>query len=1030
MKEQTNLCRGFLLKCGMALLSLLLIVPLGTNAQNAVGQQGTVTVSGTVTDSNGEALPGTFIVQKGNTSNGTIADSEGRFSIKVKTGDVLVASNLGFKTAEVTVTKAVIEIALAQDNELLDEVVVTALGVKRSDKALGYSVQKVDSEKLITSKGTNLATSLTGKVAGLNVQNTTEFYDSPSLLLRGETPRIIIDGVPYSSIGLDQIAADDIESIDVLKGATASALYGSKGSAGVIMITTKKGSKEEGINVTINSNTMVLSGYVAFPQTQNKYSAGSGGKVGYDGYRWGDILDQGKTALLYNPQTYEWEEQPLTSKGVDNFKNFLQFSMVTNNSFSVSQKGKYGSFRASLNHIYNRGQYPNQDLNKFNFTVGGEMKYKKFSLEASAAYNKHLASNYHGKGYGGSYMYNLVIWGFPQYDVREFKNYWVAGKENELQNWYDTAWYNNPYFEAYEIVDNFKTDFMNAMLNMSYEITPWLKAAVRAGVDSKSVREEWRNPISAAGAWGKNGKYGVQRSFTNSINADAMIIANKSWGKFNIDALVGGNIYYYNYDIISSETENGINVPGFYSLNASVDKPSTYSQIKRQQINSLYGKATFSWDDSYFIDVTGRNDWSSTLSRENSSYFYPSVAASVVLSQILPLPKCWDFLKVRGSWTMTKTAAGIYDVSNAYTITDTWNDMKSATYPSTLKGGTVSPQTAQYWELGLNSKFFMNRLYMDLALYRKDEYDFIRNGGVSPTTGFSSVQINCSETRRRSGVELVIGGTPVLTKDFRWDIQTNWGHDRYTYQTIDPEYSTKKTWVYEGADYDWITAWDWQRDTEGNLVIAQSGYPIWMPVATKMGKTTPDLVWGVGNTFKYKNWTLSFSFDGRVGGVLWNQTYQAIMHSGASIDTDTEDRYNEVVNGKVTFCPQGVNVVSGKVTYDSSGNVIEDNRTFKPNDVTVSYEAYTMYYYGQRSSAYIQCMMDATFFKLRDFSITYDFPASACSKLKMKGTSVGVTGQNVFLWTKEFKDADPDVGTDNINSPSQRYLGFNFKLNF
>lgn len=1013
-------------KVGFALLSLLLLAAPGNIVAQAQDR-----VSGTVKDGNGAPVPGAFVVLKDKQTTGTMSDAEGRFSIEAKTGDVLVVSSLGYKSTEVTVTKAVVDVVIVEDNELLEEVVVTALGVKRSEKALGYSVQKLSSEKLVTSKGTNVATSLTGRIAGLNVQNSTEFFDSPSLLLRGETPRIIIDGVPYTSIGLDQLSADDIESIDVLKGATASALYGSKGSSGAIMITTKKGSQEEGISVSVNSNTMIFSGYLAFPETQNKYSAGSGGRVGYDGYRWGDILDQGKTALLYNPETYEWEDMPLTSKGVDNFKNFLQFSMVTNNSVSVSQRGKFGSFRASMNHIYNRGQYPNQDLNKTNFTIGGEMRYKKFSLEASASYNKHIASNYHGKGYSGSYMYNLVIWGFPQYDVRDFKNYWVAGKENELQNWYDTAWYNNPYFEAYEIVDNFNTDYLNAMVNLSYEITPWLKAVVRGGLDAKSSREEWRNPISAStGAWGANGKYGIERDYTNSINTDAMLMADKKWGKFGIEGLLGGNLYYYSYDYITSETENGINVPGFYSLNASVDKPSTSSGIRRQQINSLYGKATFSWDDTYFIDVTGRNDWSSTLSPENSSYFYPSVAGSAVLSEAFSLPKWWDFLKVRGSWTMTKTPAGIYDISNAYSIYDTWNDWKAATYPSTLKGGSVSPQTAQYWEVGLNSKFFMNRLYVDLALYRKDEYDFIRDGGVSPTTGFSAVQINCSETRRRSGVELVIGGTPVQTKDFRWDIQTNWGHDKYTYQTIDPEYSTKKSWVYEGADWDWITAWDWQRDPDGNLVITQSGYPIWMPVDTKMGKTTPDLVWGIGNTFKYKNWTLSFSFDGRIGGVMWNQTHQAIVHSGASIITDTQDRYNEVVNGEVTFCPKGVNVVDGKVAYDSSGNVIEDTRTFKPNDVKVSYESYMMYYYGQRSSAYIQCMMDATFIKLRDFSITYDIPTNVCEKIKMKGASVGVTGQNVFLWTKEFRDADPDVGTDDINSPSQRYLGFNIKLNF
>lgn len=990
------------------------------------------TVSGVVTNQNGEPVMGAGVVSEQNSNVGTITGIDGKWSLKVTTGTRLKFSSIGYETKVVTVGESnMIDVILEEDKQLLDEVVVTALGVKRSEKALGYSVQKVDSDKLVTSKGINIATSLTGKVAGLNVQNTTEFYDSPTMLLRGEAPRIIVDGVPYSTVGLDQISPDDIESIDVLKGATASALYGSKGSTGVIMVTTKKGAANEGISVDFNSNTMFFSGYLAFPETQGNYSSGTSGVMNYNSC-WGDRLDIGHTALMYNPLTYKVEEQELTSKGKDNFRNFLQLGLVTNNNVSLSQKGKYGSIRASMTHIYNRGQYHNQDLNKFNFTLGGEIKYKKFSMTASAGYNRHGASNYHGKGYSGSYIYNLVIWGAPQYDIREFRDYWVSGMENEQQNWYESSWYNNPYFEAYEIIDKYSTDFMNASLTANYEIAPWLKAVVRGGVDSKSVREEWRNPISATtGAWGKDGKYGIQRSFTSSINTDAMLMAEKSFGKFGIEALAGGNLYFYNWDRITAETMNGLNVPGFYSLNASVDTPQSSSAIQRQRINSLYGKITLSWDNIFFLDVTGRNDWSSTLSAAEKSYFYPSVAGSVVLSDLIPMPEWWDFLKARGSWTMTKTPADIYAINNAYTITsEVWSGMKGAYYPSTLKGGLVMPQSSQTWEVGLNAKFFKNRLYTDFAFYQKNEYDFIRDGGVSPTTGFSAVQINCSETRRRQGFEITLGGRPVETRDFSWDIVTNWGHDNYTYQAIDPEYSTKKSWVYEGADWDWISAWDWQRDPDGNLVISGSGYPIWMPVETKMGKSTPDLVWGVGNTFRFKNWTVSFSFDGRVGGTMWAQTYQAIMNSGACIETDTPERYEEVVNHNVTFVPKGVNVVSGSVSYDASGDIIEDTRTFKENDVAVSYEAFTSYYYGQRSSAYQQCMLDATFFKLRDFSIVYDIPKAACEKMKIKGASVGVTGQNVLLWTKSFKYADPDKGVDDINAPSQRYLGYNIKLNF
>lgn len=987
-------------------------------------------VSGTVTDESGAPVPGAGIIVKGNPSVGTISDGNGQFTITVSPSDVLVVSSLGYNTVEVAVgNRRNITITLVENTEFIDEVVVTALGVKRSEKALGYSVQKVEPDKLTSAKGVSLGTSLTGKIAGLNVQNSTEFDSAPKLLLRGEAPKIIVDGIPYANIGLEQLVAEDIESIDVLKGATASALYGAQANTGVIMVTTKKGAAQEGISVDFNSNTMFFAGFLAFPENQTKYSSGTAGKMNYDAC-WGDRLDVGHTALMYNPKTYQVEEQVLTSKGANNFKNFLDPGFVTNNHISISNRGKYGSVRASLNHIYNKGQYENQDLNKFNFTVGGDVHYKNFSMDVSLGYNKHDATNLNGKGYGGSYIYNLVVWGSPQYDIREFRDYWKSGKEGEEQNWYESAWYNNPYFQAYEMVDSFSTDYMNASLTLSYQMTPWLKAVLRAGADSKTDREEWHNAKSASQSWERMGSYGVQRDMTSSVNTDAMLLADKKFGKFRTEGLIGGNMYFYHYDQVGGSTKGGISVPAYYSLKASVDPVNGYSSLMRQRINSLYGKLTLSWDDTYFIDVTGRNDWSSTLSKEEKSYFYPSVAGSAVISQIVNLPSWWDFLKVRGSWTMTKTPAGIYDINNSFSISsDVWSGYKAAYYPSTLKGGIVKPQTSQTWEVGLNAKFFKNRLYTDVAFYQKNEYDFIRDGGVSQTTGFSSVQINCSETRRRQGFEITIGGRPVETKDFTWDVMLNLGHDRYTYQTIDPDYSTKKSWVYKGADWDWITAWDWQKDPDGNLVISDSGLPIWMPVDTKAGRTTPDLVAGLGNTFRYKNWTLSVSFDGRFGGVMFAKTYQALMNSGAGKDTDTQYRYDEVMNGKITFVPEGVNVVSGSVSYDSSGNIIEDTRTFKKNDIATSYGPYMMYYYGNCTSMYMQSMLDATFVKLRDFSISYDIPKDFCEKLKLKGASVGFTGQNVFLFTK-FKAADPDTGYDDLNAPSQRYLGCNIKLNF
>lgn len=1014
------------------------VIRKAKTASKGLQQQTRKQVKGVVTDAAGEPLIGANVTVKGQTENGTITDVNGAFTLGNVTGeDVLLVSYIGYASVEVKVgNQTSVKVMLKEDSEILGEVVVTALGIKREEKALGYAVQKVGGDKLTTAKGVDVASTLTGKIAGLNIQNSTEFNEGAKILLRGETPIVIVDGIPYDNVGLDDIAPDDIESIDVLKGATASALYGSRGASGAIMITTKRGAEEEGLNVSVNSNTMFFSGYLAFPETQSSYSRGQSGVYGESGYIWGDKLDIGRTAIHYNPYTYEWEEQELTSKGKNNYKNFLQFSFVTNNNVSVTQKGKYGSFRASMTHIYNRGQYPNQDMNKAIFTVGGEMEWKKFKLEASASYNKHKSTNNNGSGYSGSYIYDLVIWGSADYDIRDFRDYWIKGQENSQQNWYDNLWYDNPWFKAYEIIDASDTDLMTSSVTGSYEITPWLKAMIRGGLDVSTTRNEWRNAISANYAWDKNGFYGLSRSTSLSLNTDAILMANKTWGKFTIDGLFGGNIYYYRYDQMQSTTQGGLSIPGYYSLKASVDPIDATSALQQKRVNSLYGKLSLSWDSTYFLDVTGRNDWSSTLRSDERSYFYPSVSGSIVLSEIINLPSWWDFLKVRGSWTVTKSDASIYANNNVYSVsTNVWSGMTSASYPSTLIGGRVRPQKAEVWEVGLATNFFKNRLYADFAYYRKAESDFIISGGVSSMTGYQNIQTNFKETRLRSGFEITLGGTPIKTRDFQWDILTNWAHDQYTYQTIDPEYSTKKPWVKKGATWDWFAINDWERDPEGNIVHNSDGLPTKQNFTTKVGKLTPDLVWGITNTLKYKDWSLSFTIDGRVGGMSFSRTHQMLMNSGAGIDTDNKYRYEEVVNGNKTFIGPGVKVVEGYVTYDPDGNIIEDTRKFAPNDIVISYENYIRRYHDGASAPSRQNVLDETFFKLRNLSLTYNLPQSLCSTLKMKQASVSLTGQNLFLWAKEYKYADPDKGGDSsgyesLNSPSQRYIGINIKATF
>ncbi len=1002
-------------------------------------------ISGLITDEKGEAIIGANVIEKG-TSNGTITDYNGQFTLSVKPNATLMITYIGYKSTELNVgNQTVFNIQLKEDAEVLDEIVVTALGIRREEKALGYAVQKVSGESLTTAKGVDISSMLTGQIAGLNVLNTTEFNEKVVVKLRGEETLLIIDGIPSENMSLSNIASDDIESIDVLKGPTATALYGAMGSNGAIMVTTKKGSKSEGLDISVNSNTMFFTGHLAFPKAQSSYSYGFGGK--YDdvsGYVWGDRLDIGRKAMMWDPHTYEKREQELVSKGKNNFKNFLEFSMVTNNNVSVSQKGKYGSFRTSLTHVYNKGQYPNQKLNNINYYVGGDMTFGKFKLDAAASLNKRISPNDYGAGYySSSYIYDMVVWGGTEYDIRDYKNnYWIKGKENVQQNWYDKNWYDNPYFKAYEVLKPTDKTMVNTYLNGSYEINSWLKAMLRAGMDTYVNKEENRNAISANYSWDKKGYYSTSTTTGYSVNTDAILMADKTWDKFNLNVLGGANVYYRKSDNQFIRTAGGLTIPGFYSIHASVDPiqapynyDSGYNVMKRKQINSLYGKVSLSWASTYFLDVTGRNDWSSTLSQDTRSYFYPSLAGSVVLSEIFKLPEVWDFWKIRGSWTMTKQDADIYANNNVYSIeANKWNGLGTASFPTMIIGRDILPEKAVTMEFGTAVNFFKNRLHADFAYFRKVESDFIINGGVSQSTGFRSIQTNSEEELLRKGFELTVGGTPIRSTDFQWDILTNWSRDVYTYKKLDPDHSTNKSWVKEGSRWDWFELYDWERDPEGNIVH-NGGMPMQQSFYSKRGNTRPDLVWGITNTFRYKQFALSFTFDGRVGGMSFSRTVQTMFSSGSHIDTDTQWRYDEVVDGKTNYIAQGVKIVSGEIKRDADGNVLEDTRVFAPNDVPVSYQAYMLRYHDGASKPKWQNVYDETFFKLRNLSVTYNLPAHIAGKIGMKNAAVSLTGQNLLLWTKEYKMSDPDKGADNdgyenLNSPSQRYLGVNFKFNF
>lgn len=1011
------------------------IAPLGLVCQKIGGKLYVVkahaqdiTLRGTVTDSTGQAMPG-VVVRLKNASRGTLTDGNGNFSLPgVKAGDVLVFQLVGYNPQEYTVgTDENVRIVMQVAAIALDQLVVTALGIKRQEKSLGYAVQKVKGDAVQTVKGVDMATSLTGQVSGLVVKNSTEFFARPTIELRGEGALLVIDGVPYGNMTLRDIPTDDIESIDVLKGPTASSLYGSRATGGVILVTTKKGAGT-GLTVSINSNTMLQTGFLAVPKVQGSYGRGQNGQIDND-YVWGPKLDNGGTARDWNPETKQFEDgRPLRSLGKDNLKNFMETGVITNNNISVAQSGEHGSFRASLNHIYNKGQFPNARLNMYNFTLGGELKATdKFTLEGHTGISKRMAPQVWGSGYNNQgYIYQLTMWTGPEYDIRQYQDYWKV--PNKTQNWMYTNWYDNPYLIAYEKLNGIQQNTVNASLTANYRFTPDLNLLARIGYDNYSNEETFQNPtaniFSTRGGWDAKGYYRNIASKGWSINNDVMLSYKKKVGDFTFDVMGGGTIYYYANDTISGATRNGLTSPRFYSLAGSVGPVNIVQTHGARQVNSLYGRASIGWKNAVFVEATGRNDWNSAQPEDHRAYFYPSVGSSVVLSELFKLPRQVDMWKVRGSWAHYKTPADVYEINRLYTtVPQAWNTLNSASYPSNLLPLSLLPSSARTWEVGTAAYFFKNRLNVDVAYFNKFYFNRKLNINLAQSSGFSSSTINIGETLVRRGVEITVGGTIIKRPKFEWQSIVNYtSHHRY-YKELDSVYSPKNPWTAPGLRMDAYLDNYWLRDPSGN-VIHNNGMPVLSDYDKKYGYTDPDFAFGFINTFRIGDFTVGLNVDGRIGGVMYNYVNDKMFDTGTHPDTDNNWRYDEVVNDKKNYVGSGVKVVSGEVTFDNFGNIVSDTRKYAPNDVSVSYQDYT-----QKFRAGDYGVQKKSFVKVREMSVAYRLPSSFLSRCHIRSASVALTAQNLFLFTK-FRFSDPDVDTENLNSPSQRMLGMNLRVTF
>ncbi len=1036
------------------------------------------TIIGKVTDEQGYALPGVSIIVKG-TTTGITTDIDGNYSIEVSIdAEILVFSFVGMKTQEVSIgANENITVTLEEALLGVDEVIVTALGIKREQKALGYSVQQIDGENLQKVSGVDVGTSLTGKIAGVLVENPSDFNSEPKITVRGEDPLIVIDGIAYSNKRLNDITAVDIESMNVLKGATASALYGFRGKSGAILITTKNGSTNKaGVSIDVNTNTMFNAGFLAIPEKQSVY--GRGTAYIYDlnsDQSWGTFMD-GRIQTQWDPVAKEFRDYEYLPVGKNNFKNFLETGYITNNNVSVAFKGDKVALRTSLNWTQNKGRYPNSKLDKYTYTLGGDINLDKFRLTSNMSYSKRNSPNEGSNGYT-SYdpMYTLLIWSSADFNVLDYKdNYWLkpgVQQNNHFGYDYEADKYrgkkqNNPYFDRYERINETSRDIFNADLTMSYDVADWLKATVRSGLDFFIDRGQLRiskGSYTSAGntaipgipyPWGESvkGQYTTGRTQGFSINSDILLTGDKTFLEdFDVEYLAGGTIFYDRNDNINARTNGGISIPGYFSLNASVNPARVGESKVARQVNSLYGRIALSWKKLIYTDFTIRKDWVSMLanpqvSEEDRSYVYPSVSGSFVVSELLPeSTKDWlDLLKLRGSWTQAKTAPSPYVINSVFTVNPgTWNDENGATAPSSLYLNSYSPNAYTTTEFGVQAMMFKKRLIVDVTYYNKGTYDILKRGPLSPASGYTGIYLNTDEERSNRGWEVAVSATPVKTKDLQWDVNLNWSAYKQVYTKLDSTYTSNfdKSWVEVGERTDAFTLKEYLRvpdgEYAGQLIYNTSGRVQRSKYYSLHGYSNPDWIWGVNTNLRYKNFNLFMSFDGVVGGLMSTRTESYMWFAGVHPESVTKERELDVLDpGSKNYLGEGVQIVSGTVTYDTYGNITSDTREYKPNDVPSTYKTAARDLHNTSAwggSANPNDVYERTFLKLREISLTYTVPNNILANLGggfIKGASIGFVGQNVLFWSKDWKYSDPDGGREDFADPSVRYLGGNIKVTF
>ncbi|WP_345003969.1 SusC/RagA family TonB-linked outer membrane protein [Snuella lapsa] len=1022
-------------------------------------------ITGTVTDIGNVPLPGVNIIKEG-TSTGAQTDFDGNYTINANKGDVLEFSYIGMKTLKITVgDDDVINVILKEDAALLEEVVVTALGIRKERRKVGFATQEVAGEALTKAQPPSFVEGLTGKVAGVIVtNNSADFFSDPQIYLRGERPLIVVDGVPQPNSDFWNLSSDDIESITVLKGAAASALYGSLGKNGALQVTMKTGKGKQGTVITYNTSNTFQTGFLRIPHAQTEYGPGNngiyrygGGIAGGDGLTlgggqndvdhsiWGPKFD-GRLIEQFDspidPETGYRIPTPWISRGEDNLKNFMDVGVVSTHNVTVQSNFERGYFAISDTYRYSKASTPGQRLDINTIRLAGHLDISdKASVDGSLQFNHQNSDNRIRGVYGPtSPLYNLTIWGGAHYDVRNFRQVWQEGKEGIAQNFVEKWRFNNPYALAHAWKRPWIKNDILTYLKFNYKFSDNLNIHVRSTLNSYDLtnNEEISKDIYNYDIPDRGGRfrYNHTRYFEN--NTDFLLSYNQKFfnGDFGIDATLGANQRYLKTVSESASTTQLI-VPEIFTLQNSVDPVTPNSSTAYKGVYSGYASFDLSYKNLLFVGATARIDKSSTLIKGNDSFFYPSVYMSAVLSDAFEMPDFISFLKVRTAYASVGDDFGIFEATNEFG-TGRWRNIPTASYPSRLENPDLRPEFNASVEYGAELKLFNGRFGIDFSYYENTFGPQIFTQSFSSASGYSGILQNGRKTETR-GFDASISVVPVRTDDFEWSMLFN--VDKYTRYLISlppledgtiPE-REGRTFVGGELNHYWWNTWD--RTADGQLIIGPNGLPVSTP-AIDLGNTQPDFTASFNNTIRYKNWSMNFLIDGRFGGITFDRYERDLWRSGSHPESVHPERDLSNIafatggDARTMLIP-GMQVVSGDVTWDPDGNVIEDTREFVPNETKVNYQQWAQGYMGDWRSNIIE----KTFAKLREASVTYTFPRKMLENTFIKAASISVVGRNLLYWTKDDTYGDLDTytlstGDTNLQQPSQRSFGFNVNLQF